>query len=62
MATLDQILNIGVPALLIIIIIGFIWIKFLNPFVVPMFSRLVEYFRGKSIKLPGSNRKEISYE
>jgi len=62
MATLDDILNVGVPAILILVVVGFIWIKFLNPFVIPMIKNMVEYFKGKNIKVPGVNRKEISYE
>lgn len=40
MATLDEILNIGVPALLILIILGFLYVKILEPYVVPMFAKL----------------------
>lgn len=38
MASLDEILNVGIPLLLIIIVLGFLWTKFFRPFVLPMLS------------------------
>lgn len=46
MGTLDEVLNIGIPILLIVIVLGFLWVKFIEPWVVPMVVRLWEKMKG----------------
>lgn len=64
MATLDEILNFGVPALLIIIVLGFLWVKFIEPWVVPMISKLWEKINEKREERTHEKHygKEIQYE
>jgi hypothetical protein len=45
MPTLDQILNFGIPALLIIITLGFLWVKFIEPWCLPMLSKFWEWLK-----------------
>lgn len=60
---IDDALNFGVPVLLLIIAAGFIYIKFIGPWVIPMFSRFWEWAKGKSEGGSADNvKKEISFE
>jgi hypothetical protein len=63
MANLDQIMNWGIPTLLLLIAIGFIWTKFLQPWVFPMFAKMWEWIKNSQEPTHNtSNRKEIAYE
>jgi hypothetical protein len=60
MPTIDEILNFGIPFLLLLIAFGFIYTKFLSPWVVPWLVKFVEWLKGTNIE--SSNKKEITYE
>jgi len=60
MGTLDSILNVAVPVVLLLIVIGFLWVKLLSPFVVPMISKLIGNIKDKKQSI--STKKEISFE
>jgi len=64
MASFDETLNFAIPAILILIAIGFIYIKFLQPFVIPMLSRFWEWAKGNAepVQTIGHNKREITYE
>lgn len=57
----EEVMNIGIPALLIIIVLGFLWIKFLEPWVFPMLSKLWLWISGAAKTEDVPIRKEISY-
>ena len=60
MTTLDSILDFVIPFVLILLFIGFIYTKFLDPWLMPHLKRLIAYLRGEGkeeIKV-----KEIIYE
>lgn len=60
MATLDSILNFAIPALLILIALGFIYTKFIKPWVVPHLIRLWEYLNDSQSHT--THVKEVTYE
>lgn len=57
--TIDSILNWAVPILLLLIAFGFVYIKFLQPYVIPLFIKLGENLKGNE---KNSLKKEIIYE
>jgi len=60
MASLDSILNFAIPAILILVAFGFIYTKFLKPWVVPWVISFWEWIQGK--EMPTIHRKkEIVY-
>lgn len=61
MATFDSVLQWLIPALLVVIIAGFAWVKFIQPFVVPMFIKMYNYFKGKPHE-ESNKSKEIVFE
>jgi len=61
MASIDEILNFVVPAVLILIAAGFLYTKFIGPWVVPMLAKLWGWISGSSEEIHISKRKEISY-
>ena len=61
MSALDDILNVGVPILLIVIVLGFLWVKFIEPWVVPMVARLWEKMKGDGTQQTKYG-KDIIYE
>ena len=61
MASIDEILNFVVPAVLILIAAGFLYIKFIGPWVVPMFAKLWEWISGSQDEVRINRRKEIVY-
>jgi len=61
MASFDSVLEWLIPVLLIVIIAGFAWVKFIQPFVVPMFIKMYNSFKGKSHEESNKN-KEITFE
>jgi hypothetical protein len=61
LADFDSVMNFLVPAVLLLIAAGFIYIKFISPWVVPMLSRLWEWVKGSGSS-ERSIRKEISFE
>jgi len=58
---LDSILNFAIPALLIVIAFGFVYVKFIGPYVVPWLVQLWEWLKGKETTTT-SGKKEIIYE
>ena len=63
MATLDSILNWLVPTILILVVVGFVYTKFISPWVVPHLIRLWEWAKGSSQQeSQGIKNKEIVYE
>jgi len=56
MATFDAILNFAIPTLIILVVVVFIWTKFLAPSIWPW---LKSTFEGKTIS--GGRTKEIVY-
>jgi len=61
MTTIDSVLNYGIPILLIIIVLGFIWIKFIQPYVLPMLQNLFEWMKGKNENKQTKYSREIIY-
>ena len=57
-STFDSILNILIPALLIIVVVGFIWIKFLEPWGMPLLKKMWASMSGASL----GKKREIEYE
>jgi uncharacterized membrane protein len=57
---LDAILNFAIPALLIVIALGFVYTKFLKPWVVPYLIKFWEYLNDTQQNT--THVKEISYE
>ena len=64
MATLDEILNIGIPFLLIAIVLGWLYVKLFSPYVIPMLKNLYEWMNGRSENNTSNApvKKEIIYE
>jgi transposase len=62
MTTFDSVLNWLIPTLLILIVIGFAWTKFIQPYVAPLFQKIINYFKGKSEEEGQHKVKEITYE
>lgn len=60
MASLDSVLNFVIPAILIVIALGFIWTKFIEPWVLPHAKRFWEYLQGQNSKI--TRQKEVVYE
>jgi len=60
MATIDSILNFAIPVLLILIALGFVYTKFLEPWVFPALGKLWEWMRGSNAE-PSGAKREISY-
>jgi hypothetical protein len=59
---LDEILNWGIPALLIIITLGFLWTKFISPWVVPMVQNIFEWISGADTSSIIKPTKEVQYD
>lgn len=61
---LDEALNIGIPALLIIIVLGFVWTKFLEPFCWPVVLKMWAAMKAKNEGEDGrvTTGREIVYE
>jgi len=60
MATLDSILNFLIPLLLMLIAFGFVYTKFLQPWVVPHLIKFWEYLQGPAHQ--NNAAREITYE
>ena len=60
MPTLDSILNFAIPTLLILIAIGFVYIKFLSP-LTPQIKKILEWLQGNS-QTQEHRMREITYE
>ena len=60
---LEDILNFAIPTLLLLIALGFVYVKFLSPWVIPMLSRLWEWAKGTTANRTEGEfrRREISY-
>lgn len=61
MASFDQTLNVGIPLLLLAVAVGFVYTKFLNPFLLPLLKKLWDSVKGKKEDNQISVR-EITYE
>jgi hypothetical protein len=63
MTSLEEILNWGIPTLLILIAVGFIYTKFIGPWVMPMLAKIWDSINGTNQESSNNPRmKEISYE
>jgi len=65
MATLDSFLNFAVPALIILVVVGFVWVKTpLGAWLGPIFSSWWEGLRGGggSHHSGGEMQRVITYE
>jgi hypothetical protein len=63
MAYLDSILNFGIPAILILITLGFLYTKVIQPWVLPLLAKLWEWMKGnKEEGSPATTKREIIYE
>jgi hypothetical protein len=62
MTSFDSVLGWLIPTLLIVVSVGFVWMKFIQPFVMPLFQKMINYFRGKSEEETQQKVKEITYE
>lgn len=60
MVSFNEVLNFAIPALLVIVAFGFVYVKFLEPYVVPLFIKLWEWLKGRETST--STKKEILYE
>lgn len=58
--TFSQVLSWGIPALLLIIAVGFIYVKFIGPYVVPLLKRLIDW--GKGQQEENTAQKELTFE
>ena len=61
MATFDSVLSWLIPVLLVVVVIGFLWTKVFEPWVMPLVRKIIAYFKGKEHEeehMP----KEIAYE
>jgi uncharacterized membrane protein len=57
---LDAILNFAIPALLILIALGFVYTKFIKPWIVPHLIKFWEYLNDSQSHT--THVKEIAYE
>jgi hypothetical protein len=57
---LDSLLNFLVPAILLLIALGFVYTKFIQPWVVPHLIKFWEWMQGKSTE--DTTKKEIVFE
>ena len=64
MASLDEILNVGIPALLIIVALGFIWTKMLEPWAWPIIQKAWASIKEKQETQDGkvTYGKDIVYD
>ena len=60
MASLDDILNVAIPIILILIAVGFVWLKLLGPWLGPWLSKMWERLNNTEINV--HRKKEIVYE
>ena len=59
---LDAFLNFLIPAILLLIALGFVYTKFLKPWVVPHLIQLWEYIQNSNQQREGMVGKELAYE
>ena len=57
--TIDAVLNFTVPALIILIVISFVYSKIFEPLLMPHLRKAWEYMRGEN---DNSKYKEIIYD
>lgn len=62
MGSFDDVLNWGIPALLIIIALGIVYIKFLRPYVIPLIQDAINYKKEKDGEREDNSQKYITYE
>lgn len=62
MASMAEVLNVGIPLLLLIIALGFIYTKFVDPWVVPMLKKFWEWLMVQNTSTNQPKGKEIAYE
>ena len=61
MVNLNEILNFGIPALLVLIAFGFIYTKFIDPWLMPHLLRFWDYLSNKEVST-STGKREITYE
>ena len=62
MATIAEVLNVAIPLLLLAIAMGFIWTKFIDPWVMPMMKKFWEWLTIQNTPSNQPKGKEINYE
>lgn len=63
MSGIDDTLNWAIPALLIIIALGFVYTKLINPYVTPLLINFWNWAKGSTERQElGQHRREIIYE
>jgi len=61
MGSLDSILNFVIPALLVVIAVGFVYVKFIGPWILPQLKKFWIWLQESS-QQQDTTKKEISYE
>ena len=66
-SSIDQALNFGIPAILILVVLGFVWTKMLEPWVMPMLVKLWGWAKDQMTKDKGEDGtvtrgRDIVYE
>ena len=62
MGALDSTLGWLIPALLIVVAVGFIYTKFINPWVVPHLIRFWHWLQGRQQEGDVTRTREITFE
>ena len=63
MVTLDSALNFIIPALLVIIAVGFVYVKMINPWIVPHLIKLYGWIQNDNPDVLNQPiRREITYD
>lgn len=57
----DEFMGYAVPTVLILIVVGYLYVKLLKPYVLPLLGDIFGRVSGASIPMP-TPRREISYE
>ena len=58
---MEEALDWGIPALLIIVTLGFIYTKFFEPYVTSLLKKLWEWFKAQNNPEASQKGKEIVY-
>jgi hypothetical protein len=51
-----------IPTILVLIVLGWVWLKLLQPFVFPMLAKWWEWARGAQQNIHIEKQREITYE
>jgi hypothetical protein len=58
MASMDEIMGYAIPGLLLVIAVSVVYIKFIEPWVIPAMERLWERMKPKD----GDGKKELGFD